>query len=228
MGKLIILAAYAVYAAFWLRFFSHFLVWWRAGRRLEETGASAVQSRVKACALTAIDVILFGRLLKVNPPLWFGEWVFHASFLLVLLRHLRFFLDPVPSWVWWMQTPGLLAGYVLPFSLAYILIIRLLTKREKYAAPANVFLLGLVLVISSVGVVMHAWFKPNLVDVKLFVLGILCFKPAAVPEGLLFVVHFCMVMLLIPFLPTHLFTAPFVMMEARKREQALRLVMHEK
>ncbi|MGE5172931.1 MAG: hypothetical protein ACM3MD_03785 [Betaproteobacteria bacterium] len=228
MGKILIGAAYCIYAAFWLRFFSHFLVWWRAERRLEETGASAVPSGGKACALTAVDAILFGRLLKVNAALWFGEWVFHTSFLLVLLRHLRFFLDPVPSWVWRMQTPGLIAGYILPFSLAYILAIRLLTKREKYAAPANVFLLGLVLIISSIGVVMHAWFKPNLVDVKLFVLGILCFKPAAVPESLLFVMHFCLVLLLIPFLPTHIFTAPFVMMEARRREQALRLVMHEK
>jgi nitrate reductase gamma subunit len=174
-----------------------------------------------------VDVALFGRLMKVNPVLWLGEWVFHASLLLVLLRHLRFFLEPVPEWVWSVQTPGLIAGYVLPFSLVYILVIRLLTKREKYAAPANVFLLGLVLIISTLGVVMSAWFTPAM-DVKMFVLGILCLKPAALPDDGLFLAHFCLVLVLIPFLPTHIFTAPFVMMEARRREQALRLVMHEK
>jgi nitrate reductase gamma subunit len=167
------------------------------------------------------------RVLNANPALWIGEWTFHASFLLVVLRHLRFFLDPVPQWVWWLQTPGLVGGYILPFALAYILGIRLLTKHEKYAAPANLFLITLVLLISSLGVIMHAWFKPNLVDVKLFALGILSLHPAAAPASLLFVLHVALALVLVPFLPTHIFTAPLVMMEARKREQALHLVIHE-
>ena len=183
---------------------------------------------MKAYALTALDIIFFGKLLMVNPALWLGEWVFHFSFLLVLLRHLRFFLNPVPACIWWIQTPGLIAGFTLPVSLVYILIVRLLSGRERYASPANVFLLGLVLVISSLGVVMNLLFKPNLVEVKLFVLGILSFMPVAAPESVLFAVHFCLVLVLIPFLPTHIFLAPFVMMEARKREQALHLVIHEK
>jgi nitrate reductase gamma subunit len=185
-------------------------------------------SSAKAWVLTAADMVLFARLLMVNPALWVGEWVFHASFLLVLLRHLRYFLNPVPFWVWWVQTPGMIAGHVLPLSLAYILVIRLLTAREKYASRANVLLLGLVLAISSIGVIMHAWYTPNLVEVKLFALGLVCFKPAPAPESLLFMTHFILVLVLVPFLPTHIFTAPLVMMEARKREQALRLVMHEK
>jgi hypothetical protein len=90
-----------------------------------------------------------------------------------------------------------------------------------------VFLLGLVLAISSIGVIMHAWLTPNLVEVKLFALGLACFKPAPMPESLLFMTHFILVLVLVPFLPTHIFTAPLVMMEARKREQALHLVMHE-
>jgi nitrate reductase gamma subunit len=226
MGKTLLLAAYIVYAAFWLRFFAHTLVWWRAAQRSQ--GPDGPRSRAQAWVFFAADVLFFMRLLAVNPALWLGEWVFHASFLLVLFRHLRYFLDPVPDWVWRMQTPGLVAGYVLPCSLAYILAVRLCTRHEKYAAPANVFLLGLVLVISSLGVVMHAVFKPDLVEVKWFILGILRFAPSGVPESLLFVLHFGLVLVLIPILPTHIFTAPLVMMAARKREQALRLVMHEK
>ena len=163
-----------------------------------------------------MDVVLLFRVLDVNPALWIGEWTFHASFLLVVLRHLRYFLDPVPLWVWWMQTPGLIAGYILPFSLAYILVVRLLTKHEKYAAPANVFLLGLVAGHQLARRVMHASFKPDLVDVKWFILGILRFAPSGAPESLLFVLHFGLVLVLIPFLPTHIFTAPLVMMEARR------------
>ena len=228
MGKFLIVAAYAVYAAFWLRFLGHAFVWWKASQQLDNQSPARPHMKVKACALTALDVVLLGRVFIVNPTLWIGEWVFHASFLLVLVRHLRFFLNPIPDWVWWVQTPGLIAGYLLPFALLYILIIRLLTKQEKYAAPANLFLLGLVLAISSIGVAMHALFKPNLVDVKLFIFGIVNFAPKAAPDSVLFLLHFCLVLVLVPFLPTHIFTAPLVMMEARKRKLALRLVMHEK
>ncbi len=228
MEKILFAAVYCVLAAVCIRVFTHALTWWRVASRLRGTVDGTIRPGVKAYVLTAVDVIFFGRLLIVNPALWLGEWVFHVSFLLVLLRHLRFFLNPVPGCVWLVQTPGLIAGYILPVSLVYILVVRLLSGRERYASRSNMFLLGLVLVISSLGVAMNLLFKPNLVEVKLFILGILSFKPAAAPESVLFAIHFCLVLVLIPFLPTHIIFAPFVMMEARKREQALHLVMHEK
>lgn len=227
LGKILIATAYAVYVAFWLRVFMHFLVWWGAGRRFGGHRASIGWTSLKAYAFTVLDIVLFGRLFKGGAALWFGEWIFHFSFLLVMLRHLRFFLNPVPDWVWWAQTPGLIAGYLLPLSLAYILVVRLLTKFEKYASPPNLFLLGLVLAISATGVLMHGWFKPDVVGAKLFVFGILNMKEAALPEGLLFAAHFVLVLVLVPFLPTHIFTAPLVMLEARKREQARGMVMHD-
>jgi nitrate reductase gamma subunit len=226
MEKLLIVAVYAVYAAFWFRFFVHARAWWRATQRITEPVTPRV--RGKACALTATDMFFFNKLFRLNPGLWFGEWVFHATLMLVLLRHLRYVLNPVPACVWWVQTPGLIAGYILPASLVYILVIRLLTNQEKYAAPANVFLLGLVLVISCIGLVMQTFFKPDIVNVKLFILGLIRLSPVAVPGSLLFVLHFSLVLLLVPFLPTHIITAPLVMMESRKREQALHLVIHEK
>lgn len=227
LGKILIAAAYAVYVAFWLRVFMHFLVWWGAGRRFEGHRASIGRSSAKAYAFTVLDIVFFGRLFKGGAALWFGEWIFHFSFLLVMLRHLRFFLNPVPDWVWWAQTPGLIAGYLLPLSLAYILVVRLLTKLEKYASPPNLLLLGLVLVISATGVLMHGWFKPDVAGAKLFVFGILNMEQAALPESLLFAAHFVLVLVLVPFLPTHIFTAPLVMLEARKREQVRRMVMHD-
>ncbi len=225
MGTVLILAAYAVYIAFWLRFCSHALVWWRAVRRLP--GPETGRPRLKTAALAAGDIVLFGRLFLVNPALWLGEWVFHVSLLLVLLRHLRFFLDPVPDWVWSIQQAGLIAGYVLPLALIYILVIRLLTKRERYASTANMLLLALVLCISLLGLSMRLWMTPNLVDAKLFALGLAHLKPVAPPASLWFAAHFGLVLVLVLFLPSHIFTAPLVMIEARKREQALHGVMHE-
>jgi len=228
MGKLLILAVYATYAAFWIRFYAHILVWRRAVRQNPQPASAGAPLGGKACALAVRDVLFFRRLIMVNPALWVGEWVFHASFPLVLARHLRFFLNPIPPLVWYLQTPGLIAGYLLPLSLLYILIIRLCTKHEKYASPANVFLLCLVLVISAIGLLMQAQFKPDLVDAKLFIYGIMSFAPAAVPGSVLFMIHFLLVLVLVSFLPTHIVTGPIIMLEARKREQALQLVIHEK
>jgi nitrate reductase gamma subunit len=154
--------------------------------------------------------------------------VFHVSFLLVVLRHLRFFFSTVPEWVWWFQIPGLIAGYVLPLSLVYILIIRRFSVQEKYSSPVNMVLLVLLLAISSLGLLMSTLFMIDVVMVKLFIQGILSFSWAVVPDSLLFLLHFSLVLVLVPLLPTHILTAPLVMLEAEKRKLALPLVMHEK
>lgn len=227
MGTMVIIAAYGVYAAFWIRFFLHTLIWWRS--RAEDPVAVLPRkpSTVTTWALTMRDVVLFWRLLKVNPALWFGEYLFHATFLLVALRHLRYFLDPVPLWVWDLQLPGLIAGYVLPFSLVYILVVRFFSEREKYSSPANVLLLALILAISSIGVLMHAFFTPNLVDVKYFALGLLSLAPAPLPAGVLFPLHLVLVFVLVALVPSHIVTAPLVMLEARRRDLGLPQVIHE-
>ncbi len=227
MGSAFTIAAYGVYAAFWIRFFVHLLVWWRAMRHLPAEIAAASAPRVVSWLLFVRDVVLFWRLLKVNPALWLGEWAFHVSFVLVVLRHLRYFLNPVPQWVWDLQLPGLIAGYVLPFALLYILAVRLLAKQEKYSSPANLFLLFLILAISSLGVAMHWFLRPNLVDVKLFAFGIMTLSPAAFPDSALFLLHYLLVLVLVLLVPTHIIAAPFVMYEARKRDRGLGLVMHD-
>lgn len=227
MGTIIIITAYGVYAAFWIRFFLHMLTWWRGQAEDAVAVLPRRPSALKTWVLTARDVVLFWRLLKVNPALWFGEYLFHATFLLVCLRHLRYFLDPVPMWVWDLQFPGLIAGYVLPFSLVYILAVRVFSERETYSSPANVLLLVLLLAISGIGVLMHAYFKPDLVGVKLFTLGILSFAPAQLPGGVLFPMHLLLVLALVALVPSHIVTAPLVMFEARRRDLGLPQVMHE-
>jgi nitrate reductase gamma subunit len=228
MGIVLTVAAYVVYAAFWIRFFAHALVWWSAVRRFPPEPAAAPAARTALWLLFVRDAVLFWRLLKVNPALWFGEWVFHASLLLVVLRHLRYFLNPVPTWVWDIQLPGLIAGYILPLSLLYILAVRLLTEEGTYSSPANLFLLVLILAISTLGVVMHSFFTPNLVDVKLFAFGIMTLNPAAVPDSALFLLHFLLVLVLALFVPSHIIAAPLVMYEARKRDLGLGRVMHDR
>ena len=155
-------------------------------------------------------------------------WILFFCFILVVVRHLRFFMDPVPGCVTSLQPFGLAAGYVLPVATAYIAALRICGMRESYVSYRNYVVLGLVFAISAVGLVMRNFFVPDLVDVKEFGLGILRFGPSAVPGGYVFLAHFSLVLLLIPYLPVHLFTAPCVTMEARRREAALTMVMHER
>jgi nitrate reductase gamma subunit len=227
MGKIIIIAVYGVYAAFWIRIFLHTLLWWRSRAEDPVVSLPRKPSSIKTWALTARDVVLFWRLLKINSALWFGEYVFHATFLLVMLRHLRYVLNPVPAWIGDLQLPGLIAGYVLPVSLVYILAVRFFSEREKYSSPANVLLLALILAISSIGVLMHAYFKPDLAGVKLFAFGMLSFAPAVLPGGVLFPMHLILVLVLVALLPSHIITAPLVMLEARRRDLGLSQVMHD-
>jgi Ni,Fe-hydrogenase I cytochrome b subunit len=57
--------------------------------------------------------------------------------------------------------------------------------------------------------------------------GIFTFAPAVFPEGYLFVVHFIMAFILLVCLPTHIFAAPFSVVNARQREDGLKLLTHE-
>ena len=227
MGTIIIIAAYGVYAAFWIRLFLHTLAWWRSRTEDPVVFLPRRPSAITTWVLTVRDVVLFWRLLKVNPTLWLGEYVFHVTFLLVALRHLRYFLEPVPAWVWDLQIPGLIAGYVLPVSLVYILIVRSFSDQEKYSSPANMLLLALLLSISVIGVLMNAFFMPDLIGVKLFTLGIVSFTPEQLPGGVLFPLHIVLVLIVVALVPTHIVTAPLVMLEARRRDLGLPKVMHE-
>jgi nitrate reductase gamma subunit len=45
------------------------------------------------------EVTLFESLFKANLWTWAAGWVFHVSLALVVIRHLRYFTEPVWSWV---------------------------------------------------------------------------------------------------------------------------------
>ncbi len=230
MGLILFLLAYIAYAAFWCRIFFHLIVWLKATKRYKAIPVLKPGQSARVCAMSAIDIFFFRRLFESSKLLWLGSWTFHASFVFVILRHLRYFLDPVPACVTFLQPAGRFAGYVLPLSLLYLIMLRLLGRKRyvsRYVSYYNFFLLGLLLVISSVGLVMHMFFVPDLMAVRDFALGILAFRLNPLPQSTLFIVHFALVLVLLPYLPTHFFSAPLVVVEANKREEALKTIMHE-
>jgi nitrate reductase gamma subunit len=229
MQIILFLAAYVVYAAFLYRIIFHVLVWIRATGHYGVSPAPNPGESARVCAVSGLDILFFRRLFASSKMLWLGSWTFHISFVIVILRHLRYFLNPVPACITFIQPFGVVAGYTLPASLLYLMLLRLLGRKRyvsKYVSYYNFFLLGLLFSISSIGLLMHLYFVPDLPDVKEFVLGMLTFRPEPVPGSTLFIIHFVLVLFLLPYLPTHFFSAPLVIAEARKREEGLNEVLH--
>ncbi|HXX56373.1 MAG TPA: hypothetical protein VEI96_00065 [Thermodesulfovibrionales bacterium] len=182
----------------------------------------------KTFLLAAGDILFFRRLLSVNDVLWLGEWIFHLSFVLVILGHLRYFLNPVPQWVWALQPFGTVAGYALPFALLYISTVKFLVEKKKYVSSYNFLLLILIFALSISGLLMKTVYHPDIASVKTFVMGMVTFRFGAVPGSALFIFHFALFLALMVNLPTHIFAAPLVLIGARQREETLSRVIHEK
>jgi nitrate reductase gamma subunit len=226
MSIFLLLCAYAVYALFWGRLMFSVFSWYRIADRLRRGHLPPADLSCSVCAGGALDVLTFRRLLIANGWLWLGSWTFHLSFFLVIMRHLRFAMDPVPKCITFLQFPGLVAGYLLPASVVVIALARIGGK-EKYVSWKNTLLVAQVFVIAATGLLMRFFFRIDTVAAKEFIFGIFTFTPAAIPDSFLFVVHFSLVILLVPFLPSHILAAPLVLFEARRREKGLAEIIHE-
>jgi nitrate reductase gamma subunit len=224
MGMLLALSTYTVLGILLVLLLGRLLTVVRAARTSREYSPSP-PFQLRMVLKSAGDILFLLRLLRTNDLLWIGEWLFHCTFLLVVLRHLVFFLNPVPEWVAFLQPFGIFAGYLFPLSLIYILSIKL--SREKGYFPSyNFFLLILLLFLSATGILLRTVFKADLVAVKGFVLGVMGLSPQSVPLHFLFVVHFALVLVFLLYVPTHIVAAPLVILDARQREEELKTLMH--
>ena len=174
------------------------------------------------------DVLLLTRLFRVNKLLWIGEWIFHWTFLLVLMRHLKYFFFPLPAFVAGFDSLGLFAGYVFYLSLIYILIVKYRIEKSRYFSTYNFFLLILLLMIGMTGILMTNIMHPDIVEIKYFVLNLLIFNPVSIPQSMLFNIHFNMTLVFLVSLPTHIFAAPYTIFNARQCEDRFDLLIHEK
>lgn len=144
--------------------------------------------------------------------LWIGALVFHGSLLFVLLRHFRFFLDPVPVFVQVIQqvdgflelglpvlflsTAGLSAG------LAYLTYRRFANRQVRTLSLASdYFPLFLLLGIATSGILMRHVIKTDVVAIKAFAMGLVTFQPRPIATDPLFLLHLTLVNVLAVYLP---------------------------
>jgi nitrate reductase gamma subunit len=152
-------------------------------------------------------------LFRTSTLLWLGAMAFHWSLLVILLRHLRFFLEPVPSVIVILQRLDSIFQNLIPIiyisdiilliALAYLFFRRLINPQVRYISlPSDYFvLLGIAGIVIS-GVFMRVIYRVDLVQVKEWVMAMIRFSPLP-PKGvnLLFYVHLFFVSLLIAYFP---------------------------
>lgn len=150
----------------------------------------------------ATEVVAFASLFKANKWIWLFGWVFHAALLLVLLRHLRYFLQPVPAAVALLQPFGLYAAFAMVAGLAGLWLRRFTVARVRYiSTPSDHLMLLLLLLIALSGLGMKYVAHTDIVSLKAFVLGLLYFDWQPLPSDPLLLVHLSLVALLMAVFP---------------------------
>jgi nitrate reductase gamma subunit len=196
---------------------------WIKSSRLDNPSSGA-----GALARVALEVLLFRSLFRntrtevkkdgrvvhsASRYLWAGALAFHASLLVILLRHCRFFMQPVPRFVQLLQSvDGFLqigvpvvyvTDMVLIASLAYLLFRRLYDPRLRYISLfGDYFPVFLIMTIAASGILTRHFLKADTVGVKDLAMGLVTFHPRVV-AGLrpFFFVHLFLVCVLGAYLP---------------------------
>ena len=217
--------AYMAAAVFYLRFIWRFVLW----SRLEPDRTPGKHGSPSSVALTVLDVLFLQRLFSVNPILWIGEWVFHVSFVVVFINHLRYvFLTP--PWFVVLAAPlAKVTSITLPLALLYILLFRVISMaftKDYFTSRYNLFLTSAILLTAVTGFFLRYTYRTDMVRVKEYALGVLSFRPVGFPDSIMFAIHFTMALLVIVLVPTHIFTAPFVSYDAARRERTLWSLIH--
>jgi nitrate reductase gamma subunit len=152
-------------------------------------------------------------LFKTSTLLWLGAMAFHWSFLIILLRHLRLFLEPVPSLIVILQrVDSVLQGLfpvlyitdiIIVIALAYLFLRRVIYPQIRYISlPSDYFVILIIAGIAFSGILMRLIYRVDLVQVKGWVLSMLRFHPV-LPQGvnLLFYIHLFFISFLIAYFP---------------------------
>ena len=148
------------------------------------------------------EVVVFESLFKSNKWIWVFGWLFHFGLLLVLLRHLRYFTQPVWAWVDVLQPFGKYASFLMVIGLAGLLARRFLVDRVRYiSTPSDYLMLVLILGIGITGMMMTFVVHTDIVALKQFFLGLMYLDIQPLPQDPILLVHLALVALLMMIFP---------------------------
>lgn len=148
------------------------------------------------------ELTVFESLFKASKWTWLFGWLFHFGLLLVLLRHLRYFTDPVWVWVIFLQPFGKYAAFMMLIGLAGLWARRIFVDRVRYiSAPSDHLMLVLLIAIGVTGALMTFVDHTDIVALKAFLLGLIAFNWSPMPNDLVLIVHLSLVILLMTIFP---------------------------
>ena len=173
------------------------------------------------------EVVLFESLFKSSKWTWVFGWMFHAALLLVLLRHFRYFQQPVWEPIALVQPFGLYAGFAMVAGLAGLWARRFLVDRVRYiSTPSDHLHLALLLAIGLSGLGLRFVARTDIVAVKTFMLGLMRLDIQPLPTDPALLLHLALVALLMAVFPISkllhapgLFFSPGRNQADRSREQ---------
>jgi len=148
------------------------------------------------------EVLLFESLFKSSLWTWVFGWLFHVGLALALIRHLRYFTEPVWAWVAFAQPFGIYAGFAMAAGLAGLWVRRFAVARVRYiSTPSDHLMLALLLAITVSGLAMKYLTHTDVVAVKAFALGLMFVDWQPLPTDGLLYVHLALIALLLLIFP---------------------------
>jgi nitrate reductase gamma subunit len=145
--------------------------------------------------------------------LWIGALLFHYSFLVILIRHIRFFTVPVPFYIniaenldgfFQLGVPGVfITDAVILVALGYLFLRRAVVPQMRYLSlSADYFPLFLIGGLAISGILMRYFIRTDIEGVKELTMGLVTFHPT-VPDtiGAIFFIHLFMISILLAYFP---------------------------
>jgi nitrate reductase gamma subunit len=147
--------------------------------------------------------------------LWLFGLLFHYSFLVIILRHMRLFLDPVPGFIKALEfgdsiiQVGAPTMYLTDVAIVLGLILlfgrRLINRQVKYISLANdYFPLFLIFGIAVSGILMRFFLRTDIdiVAIKRLAVGLATLQPTIPSDiGSIFYIHLFLVSALLAYFP---------------------------
>jgi nitrate reductase gamma subunit len=147
-----------------------------------------------------------------NKWLWAAGLAFHYTFLVILLRHMRFFTEPIPGFVRAITTVDGFLQFPVPEvyvttlaflgALGFLLLRRVGSPQLRYISlPNDYFPLFLLLGIGVSGAFLRHVEKVDVTAAKATVMSLLHLAPSAAPLSGVFYGHLFLVSVLLAYFP---------------------------
>lgn len=148
------------------------------------------------------EVAFFESLFKASKWTWMFGYLFHAGLLLVILRHFRYFTDPVWGWVALIQPFGIYAGFAMVIGLGGLMVRRITVDRVRYiSGPSDYLMLVLLAAVGLSGLGMKYVVSTDIIQLKAFALGLVYFDWQPLPDSPLLLIHLGLVATLLFIFP---------------------------